>query len=90
MCDILVEVVYALSEKQYISKVKLTKGSIVKDAIQASGILNVHPEINFYTNKFGIYGKLVELNKILSDKDRVEIYRPIISHPRELRYRNYK
>ncbi|HHO49350.1 MAG TPA: RnfH family protein, partial [Deltaproteobacteria bacterium] len=36
-------------------------------------------------NKVGIFGKLTQLKKTLRDKDRVEIYRPLIADPKEVR-----
>lgn len=80
-----VEVVYALSDKQPLLKVKLADGASVEDAIRASGVLDAHPEIDLARNKVGIFSKLVKLDEKVRDQDRVEIYRPLIADPKEVR-----
>ncbi|AAM86627.1 RnfH family protein [Yersinia pestis] len=85
MPDIRVEVVYALSERQYLRTVSLVVGSTVEDAIKASGLLELRPDIDLEKNKVGIYSRPVKLGDKLNDGDRVEIYRPLIADPKELR-----
>jgi putative ubiquitin-RnfH superfamily antitoxin RatB of RatAB toxin-antitoxin module len=83
--DIQVEVVYALPERQYLRKVKLAEGSSVEQAIQASGLLELRQDIDLKSNKIGIYSRSAKLGDTLNDGDRVEIYRPLIADPKELR-----
>jgi putative ubiquitin-RnfH superfamily antitoxin RatB of RatAB toxin-antitoxin module len=83
--EILVEVAYALPDQQVILPVKLQAGANAESAIQQSGILAKFPEINLSENKIGIFGKLTQLDTLLRDKDRVEIYRPLIADPKEVR-----
>ncbi|MDX5629998.1 MULTISPECIES: RnfH family protein [unclassified Brenneria] len=85
MPDIRVEVVYALSERQYLRPVTLAEGSTVEQAIVASGLLELRQDIDLQTNKVGIYSKAAKLTDILNDGDRVEIYRPLIADPKALR-----
>lgn len=85
MSDIQVEVVYALPERQYLRKVKLAEGSSVEQAIQASGLLELRQDIDLQSNKIGIYSRPAKLGDTLNDGDRVEIYRPLIADPKELR-----
>lgn len=80
-----VEVVYALPIQQVLLRVSLAKGATVEEAIRASGILDTFPEIDLSKNKVGIFSKLVKLDEIVRDKDRVEIYRPLIADPKEVR-----
>ena len=80
-----VEVVYALPHEQSLLKVQLAEGATVEDAIRASGVLDAHPEIDLATNKVGIFSKLVKLDEKVRDRDRVEIYRPLIADPKEVR-----
>ena len=80
-----IEVVYALPHEQVLLKLKLPQGSTVAEAVQASGVVDKHPEINLAQNKLGIYGKLSKADAVLRDKDRVEIYRPLIADPKEVR-----
>lgn len=80
-----VEVVYALPDKQYLRSVTLAEGSNVEQAIVASKLLLLRPDIDLAINKVGIYSRLVKLTDPLQDGDRVEIYRPLIADPKELR-----
>lgn len=83
--SISVEVIYALSEQQPLLRVRLAEGTTVEDAIRASGVLEKFPEIDLAKNKVGIFSKLVKLDETVRDRDRVEIYRPLIADPKEVR-----
>lgn len=83
--EIAVEVVYALPEKQYSRQVKLGSGCTVEQAIIASGLLELRSDIDLETNKVGIFSRPVKLVDKIHDGDRVEIYRPLIADPKELR-----
>lgn len=83
--EIHVEVVYALPDRQALLNVRLAEGAMVEDAIRASGVLGAFPEIDLARNKVGIFSKLVKLDEKLRDRDRVEIYRPLIADPKEVR-----
>ena len=83
--EILIEVAYALPKKQLIIPIKVKIGSTAEEAIKSSGIVKKFPEINLSENKIGILGKLTQLDTLLRDKDRVEIYRPLIADPKEVR-----
>lgn len=82
---IVVEVAYALPEKQYLQRVTLQQGATVEEAIRASGLLELRTDIDLSKNKVGIYSRPVKLADVLQDCDRVEIYRPLIADPKELR-----
>ena len=85
MSEICVEVVYALPERQYLRTVKLQEGSSVEQAVKASGLLELRSDIDLKQNKLGIYSRPVKLADVVSDGDRIEIYRPLIADPKELR-----
>lgn len=85
MPDISVEVVYALSEKQYQLYVKVEQGSTVEQAILKSGLLELRQEIDLASNKVGVYSRPVKLDDVVQEGDRIEIYRPLIADPKELR-----
>jgi len=80
-----VEVVYALPNEQILLKRTVPVGTTVADAIQASGVLDKRPEIDLAKNKLGIFGKLTKADAVVRDKDRIEIYRPLIADPKEVR-----
>lgn len=80
-----IEVIYALAQRQDRISLKLIRGSTVQHAIEQSGLLSKYPEIDLAKIKAGIYGKLSKLDTVLRDRDRVEIYRPLIADPKEVR-----
>lgn len=85
MPDITVEIVYALPEKQYLRSVTLEGGATVEQAIKASGLLSLRKDIDLSNNKVGIFSRPVKLGDAVQDGDRVEIYRPLIADPKEMR-----
>jgi len=80
-----IEVCYALSGKQDVVRLKLAAGATLQQAVEASGMLAKYPEIDVKKNKFGLWNKLSKLDSALRDNDRVEIYRPLIADPKEVR-----
>lgn len=82
-----VEVSYALPRKQAIVPLQVPEGCTVFDAALQSGIGKQFPELELDTAKMGIFGKVVTKPKqeVLSDGDRIEIYRPLIADPKEVR-----
>lgn len=81
-----VEVVYALPQRQELVSLTLPEGATVKDAIAASGLLEKYPDIEpDGRNKLGIYARLAKADTVLRDRDRVEIYRPLIADPKAVR-----
>ena len=86
MPDLLsIEVVYALPQKQEMFTVKLPEGATVREAVEACGVLQRYPEIDLTKNKLGVFAKLIKPDAPLRNRDRVEIYRPLIADPKEVR-----
>jgi putative ubiquitin-RnfH superfamily antitoxin RatB of RatAB toxin-antitoxin module len=83
--SIQIEVTYARPERQDVIKLKLPEGSTIGQAIEASGLLQRYPELDLAKLKVGIYAKLSRLDTVLRERDRVEIYRPLIADPKEVR-----
>jgi len=81
-----VEVAYALPQKQIITKVTVAAGTTVAEAIALSGIRNIFPGIETLP-KVGIFSRKVSLDYPLQAGDRVEIYRPLLADPKEVRRR---
>ena len=81
----MVEVAYAQPNEQLIVPIKVQVGTTAEQAIIASGIMKKFPEIDLSINKTGIFGKLTKLDTPLRHLDRVEIYRPLIADPKEVR-----
>jgi putative ubiquitin-RnfH superfamily antitoxin RatB of RatAB toxin-antitoxin module len=82
-----VEVVYGLAHKQKLLSLPVTAGATIEQVIIESGILTLFPEIDLNENKVGIWNKAVKLSQIVEDLDRIEIYRPLIADPKEVRKR---
>jgi len=80
-----VEVAYAKPEEQVIIPIDVPVGTTLEEAIRVSGILEQFPEIDLNKNRTGIFGKLAGLDTVLRERDRVEIYRPLIADPKEAR-----
>lgn len=81
-----VEVTYAYPHRYELVKLVLPEGATVEDAVKASGLLGKYPEIDLEgANKVGVYAKLSKLDAPLRDRDRVEIYRPLIADPKAVR-----
>lgn len=83
--SIRIEIAYAKPARQELIELKLPLGSTIQQAVEASGLLQRHPEIELAKARVGIYGKLAKLDTVLREKDRVEIYRPLIADPKEVR-----
>ena len=81
----IVEVAYALPDKQVILEVEAEEGLTVEQAIERSGIVGKFPEIDLETVKIGIFGKATKKDAVLHLGDRVEIYRPLIADPKAAR-----
>ena len=81
-----VEVVYALPQRQEVIPVTLPEGATVRQAVEASGLLHKYPDIELDgANKLGVFAKLTKVDAVLRDRDRVEIYRPLIADPKAVR-----
>jgi putative ubiquitin-RnfH superfamily antitoxin RatB of RatAB toxin-antitoxin module len=83
--NINIEVVYALPDEQILLRKSVPAGTSVAEGIRLSGMLAKHPEIDLDRNKLGIFGKLTKADAVVRDKDRIEIYRPLIADPKEVR-----
>lgn len=80
-----VEVVYALPQEQRVFTLVVNKEMTVEDIIKQSGVLEQYPEVDLKVNKVGVFSRNVKLNATVRDKDRIEIYRPLLADPKEIR-----
>ena len=81
----IVEVAYALPDKQSLISLEVEEGTTIKEAIEASGVLDTYDQIDLTRDKVGIFSKFATLDTVLREKDRVEIYRPLIADPKKVR-----
>ncbi len=82
---ITVEIAYAKPEKQTLLSILVEPNCTIEEAILQSGILSKYPEIALTSAKVGIFSKSCTLNQLVQDGDRVEIYRPLPTDPKEMR-----
>lgn len=80
-----VEVVYARPEEQVLLALEVEHGATVRQVIERSGIPDRFPEIGGAPARVGIFGKSAELEAVVREGDRIEIYRPLIADPKEQR-----
>ena len=80
-----VEVVYAMPDEQVIKAINVDVGTTAEAAVIQSGLLTRFSEIDLNDNKIGIFGKVIKKDAVLKSGDRVEIYRPLIADPKEVR-----
>lgn len=82
-----VEVAYAKPDEQVLISLDIESTATVEQAIKKSNILSLFPEIDLTQNKIGIFSKFCTLNTTLREGDRIEIYRPLLADPKEVRKR---
>ena len=82
-----IEIVYGTPTAQKIVTVNVDENSTVEQAIKQSTILQTFAEIDLSVNNVGIWNRLAKLTDIVQDLDRIEIYRPLIADPKEVRKR---
>ena len=82
-----VEVVFAVAGGFDSSRVELPAGATLGEAIERSGILARHPEIDLARQAVGVFGKACALDRPAADGDRIEIYRPLAMDPKDARRR---
>ncbi|MDP3815605.1 RnfH family protein [Pseudomonas sp.] len=85
--SIVVEVAYALADKQELLRLSLPYGTTVRQAAMQSGMQAHFPGLDLANSPLGIFGKAVAKpeERVLEEGERVEIYRPLIVDPKEVR-----
>lgn len=80
-----VYVCYGRAGAEWIRPMQLAEGTTIGEAIERSGVLEAFPDINLTTQPVGIYAKKKSLDTVLRDRDRIEIYRPLVADPKDSR-----
>lgn len=80
-----VEVVLAMPDRQELKLIEIAAGSTVTEAIIKSGLPDLFEGFDLDLDKVGIFGQKVSADQLLRDGDRVEVYRPLIADPKEVR-----
>ncbi|KAE9528445.1 RnfH family protein [Testudinibacter aquarius] len=83
--NITIQIAYALPDSYFLQSYQVEPGTIIQNAILQSGILEQYKEIDLRSNSVGIFSRLAKLTDVLQDGDRIEIYRPLLADPKEIR-----
>jgi putative ubiquitin-RnfH superfamily antitoxin RatB of RatAB toxin-antitoxin module len=85
MTFIEIEIAYATPEKQVLLKIEAPVDCTVANAIELSGIREEFPDMELDPKAVGIFSRKVSMDHELKEGDRVEIYRPLVVDPKEMR-----
>lgn len=82
-----VEVVYAAEDRQVLLAVSVSEGAMVRAVLLKSGIGAEFPGLDLTSCPVGIFGKVIADPDSYEVRagDRVEIYRPLLADPKEVR-----
>jgi uncharacterized protein len=82
-----VQVCYATDVHEVMRDLLVEEGATIEQAIAQSGVLKDIPEIDLTLQPVGLFGKKRPLDTVLRERDRIEIYRPLVADPKESRRR---
>lgn len=84
-----VEVAYALPYKQKIYALRVEKGTSALAAAKRTCVCQDFEGVDLDAAKMGIFGQTIKVpaQHELREGDRVEIYRPLVADPKEVRRR---
>ena len=80
-----VEVVLAMPARQELVVLEVPAGTTLAEAIALSGLPKMFEGFELDLTKVGIFGQKASPEQVLFEGDRVEIYRPLIADPKEVR-----
>jgi putative ubiquitin-RnfH superfamily antitoxin RatB of RatAB toxin-antitoxin module len=88
MHTINVSLVFASDKKQWIHEACVARGTSAQELIESSALM---AEVEFLSKQrlenldIGVFAQKVELDYLLQEGDRLEIYRPLTADPKEVR-----
>lgn len=85
-----IEVVYACPARQCLVKLQVPDGTTAVEAIAASGLKEAFPEMVVDQGALGVFSRKVGADYVMQPGDRLEIYRPLIADPKEIRRQRAK
>ncbi len=80
-----IEIAYATPQRQMILESTVPADITPREAVIQSDIDQYFPEIDKQACDIGIFGKAVRPDHKMENGDRIEIYRPLIADPKEVR-----
>ncbi|WP_133405994.1 RnfH family protein [Parashewanella tropica] len=84
---ITVDVVYALPKQQKIISVTVSPETSAIEVLKQSGMQTFFPEIDYDEVKLGVFSNLIKPDRVMEAGERLEIYRPLIADPKDVRRR---
>ena len=85
MTDIVVEVVYALPDEQYVLTLALETGTTIAQAMEKVAADPLFARFPLDQLTTGIWGEVKPRDHVLATGDRLELYRPLTVDPRQAR-----
>jgi putative ubiquitin-RnfH superfamily antitoxin RatB of RatAB toxin-antitoxin module len=84
---IAIEVAYADPEHQVLLAVQVAPGTTVHQAVVLSRIAERFDQVALLDCPMGIFGRRIDdpAGHVLEDGDRIELYRPLVADPMEVR-----
>ncbi|RON90759.1 RnfH family protein [Pseudomonas fluorescens] len=82
-----IEVVYAAVDRQVLRTLRVPEGATVREVVLKSGMGDEFPELDLNECPLGVFGKVIAdpLVRLIQAGDRIEIYRPLLADPKEVR-----
>jgi len=85
-----VELVYIDTDEEFIVSLDMAAAATVADAVEQSQVLDQFPSLKAVDYQLGIYSQEVSAETRLQAGDRVEVYRPLVLDPMEVRRQRAK
>ena len=80
-----IEVVLAMPGRQELVALEVARGTTLAEAITQSGLTEMFEDFELDLTRVGVFGHKAGPEQVLQAGDRVEIYRPLIADPKEVR-----
>jgi len=86
-----VTLVYSPAERQVFERdLELEPGTTVRQGVDASGVLQAFPGLDLSLAGVGVWGRKAPPGQLLRDRDRIEIYRPLVVDPKVARRERFR
>jgi putative ubiquitin-RnfH superfamily antitoxin RatB of RatAB toxin-antitoxin module len=82
---VIVTVVYVSVDACHVLSVELDSGATIEQAISASGLLSLAPELRRGALDVGVWNRVARLDAPVREGDRIEVYRPLTVDPKDAR-----
>jgi hypothetical protein len=80
-----IEIVCARPRRAIVKAFTVAAGACVADALRLAALDPDFGEVDLEGSAVGIFGRAAPANEVLSDGDRIEIYRPLAADPKAAR-----